>query len=91
MGRLACDPGPPHPLDDGIRVVGVQLELGREQHRVVERVGGVGQLVAVARLHLAGRVDDLDAAEVLADLAGAVADVLVQGAADGAGDADQGF
>ena len=33
---LLDDPDPPHPADDGLGVVGLELELGREDHRLVE-------------------------------------------------------
>ena len=49
------------------------------------------QLVALADLDRAAAVHHLDAADELADVAGAVAGVGPQGAADGAGNADQRF
>ena len=88
---LLDDPDPPHPPDDGLGVLGLELELGGEDHRLVEVRLAVGEaeVVAVADLDLAGGVDDGRAADELADRALAVAGIAPQGAADGAGDAGQ--
>ena len=69
----------------------LELELGREDHRLVEVRLAVGEaeVVALADLDLVGGVDDGGPADELADRPLAAAGVAAQGAADGAGDAGQ--
>src|SRR3954467_14053459 len=52
LARLALDPGLAHALDERAGVVAVQLELGAEDHRVIEvaPVVGEAQLLAFADL-----------------------------------------
>ena len=59
---LVLDPRLAQPLDDRGRRIGLQLELGGQQHRLVE-VAPAGlevQIIAVAHLHLATRIEHLD-------------------------------
>src|SRR5262249_52918267 len=73
----AQDPRLAHPLDDGAGVVGLQLELGGQEDRVVEVAPALAelQLVALADLGVALGVEHLDAADAPADVAAAVAGV----------------
>ena len=66
---LLDDPDPPHPPDDGFGILRLQLEFGREDHRLVEIRLAVGEaeVVALADLDLVGRVEDRGPADELAD------------------------
>src|SRR5205823_6327153 len=66
---LALNPRPPHPFDDGVGGIGLQAKLGTEDHRIIEVAGVVAeaQLVALAHLHLAAAIENLDLAHELTD------------------------
>src|SRR5262249_61328283 len=94
--RLACLPLNPrlaHALEDARLGIALQLELAGQDHRIIQIAGAVGELELVLSAidNIAGAVEDLDLADELADLAGAVAGVVPHGAAHGAGRADQRF
>ena len=87
------DPDPPHPPHDRFGIFGRQLELGGEDHGLVE-VGvaiGEAEVVALADLDLIGRVEDRGPADELADRALAAAGIAAQGTPDRAGDAGEDF
>ena len=90
---LLDDPLLLHPLGDLVRIFFFELELGVEDHQLVEAALAIGEheVVALARDDLAAAGHDGGAAGPLADVAAVRAGVAVQRAADRAGNADERF
>src|SRR5262249_8007177 len=88
LRRLAMDPRFAHPLDDRLRAVWIELELGRQQHHLVQ-AGTDTQLLALLHKGLALALDGLALHAALAKIAKAVAGEVAQRPADRAGQADE--
>src|SRR5262249_4686497 len=78
-------------FDDRIRIIPLELELGAQEHWVIQVTPSVGEaeLVALANLNGALFIDDLGRAHEPADLIRALAGISAHGAADRAGNPDQ--
>src|SRR5262249_35870202 len=91
--RLSLDPGFSQAFDDRIRIIPLELELGAQEHRVIQVTPSVGEaeLVALANLNGALFIAALGRAHEPADLIRALAGISADGAADRAGNPDQGL
>src|SRR5207244_7388060 len=91
LAGLAVDPGFAQTFYDRIGVIRLELELGADQHGIIQIAPVIreAELVPLTDLHVTAVVEHFHRAYALADFTGAIARIATQRAADRSGDAHQ--